>query len=227
MPVARGGYPPREWAAARAEMLAVLVEVAASQATITYGNLAARVHAIEFDPRSPLLATMLGEISEEQDALGRGMLSAVVIHQEGDQMPGEGFFALARRLGRRIDDKEQMWVREVGKVHQKYRGLGVPPSPPADTSTGTRFRDETELHRLGYNVTDLNDTGRWEVLKQRAVPTLGLREVVDTIAGLIRTRRLQRFGSYTYQKAIERWESDLRRLKIEYYEGDFPWPSTD
>ena len=222
----RGGYSAAEWDAAKQEARAVLVSVAAAGSFITYGDLVQRLHVIPFEPRSPLLNNMLGEISQEEDARGYGMLSVVVVHRAGDQMPGDGFFTLARRLGRPLHDREQLWVSEVAKVHASYRQFAPPPTRPAPPA-GSRFKDETELHRLGYNVTDLNDAGRWDVLVRVAIPELGLRTVVETIAGLVRVRKLQRLGSYNYQNAIDRWESDLRRLKIEYFQDEFIWPSTD
>jgi len=40
---------------------------------------------------------MLGEISQEEDAAGRGMLSVIVVHKVGDMQPGPGFFQLAKK----------------------------------------------------------------------------------------------------------------------------------
>jgi hypothetical protein len=35
---------------------------------------------------------MLGEISQEEDEAGHGMLSVIVVHKYGDMQPGPGFF---------------------------------------------------------------------------------------------------------------------------------------
>jgi hypothetical protein len=223
-----GGYPTTQWNAAKEEMRAELITVAATGQTISYSGLVSRVRAIEFDPRSPLLFEVLGEISTEENALGRGMLSVVVIHQEGDQMPGEGFFTLARALGRRQSDRDMLWITEFQRVQAAYRAFAPrPESVVSHPSQSGRFREETELHRAGYKVTDLSDFGRWQVLSTVAVPQLGLRVVAETIAGLVRVRKLQRLGRSDYQRAIDRWETDLARLKIEYRQEDFPWPSTE
>ena len=48
---------------------------------------------------------MLGKISEEENAGGRGMLSVVVCHRDGDLQPGPGFFRLVKKLGRDTSDK--------------------------------------------------------------------------------------------------------------------------
>jgi hypothetical protein len=46
---------------------------------------------------------MLGEISLE-GAAGRGMLSVIVVHKDGDMQPGPGFFELAEELDRDTSD---------------------------------------------------------------------------------------------------------------------------
>ena len=58
---------------------------------------------------------MLGQISEEEDAAGRGMLSVLVVHKDGDKMPGPGFFTLAKKLGRDISDRDKCWSDELTK----------------------------------------------------------------------------------------------------------------
>jgi hypothetical protein len=59
---------------------------------------------------------MLGEISEEEDALGRGMLSVLVVHKGDGQRPGSGFFQLANKLGRDTSDKDLCWTIELQRV---------------------------------------------------------------------------------------------------------------
>jgi hypothetical protein len=43
---------------------------------------------------------LLGEVSKSEVAAGRPMLSAIVVHKGGDEIPGDGFFKLAREMGR-------------------------------------------------------------------------------------------------------------------------------
>ena len=96
------------------------------------------------------------------------------------------------------------------------------------------FRDETPLHRMGYRITDgrggyHSAAYRWDMLKSKAVPRLGLKEVANTIAQLCRARRSQSGGENRYKRALREWESDLARLKAEYYDGNFlnfAWPTT-
>ena len=45
------------------------------------------------------------------------MLSVIVVHKVGDMQPGQGFFQLAKRLGRDTSDKTTFWVKELRRVH--------------------------------------------------------------------------------------------------------------
>ena len=59
---------------------------------------------------------MLGEISTEENEAGRGMLTVVVVHKEGDMKPGPGFFELAQKLGRQVGDLDVFWISEFKRV---------------------------------------------------------------------------------------------------------------
>jgi hypothetical protein len=109
------------------------------------------------------------------------------------------------------------------------------PGTDATESTGTTdsegdFNSETPFHKLGYNVSEpTSKSARWLILSQVAVPTLGLEEVVQTIANHIRLRKTQVGGAEKYRRAIGEWEHDLARLKSTYYQGsnaNSHWPST-
>ncbi|HEY3821782.1 MAG TPA: hypothetical protein VGL81_31670 [Polyangiaceae bacterium] len=97
-------------------MTALLVARAKAGGTIAYSDVVARVRAVRFDPDSHALAAMLGEISEAEDAAGRGMLTVIVVHKTGDMRPGPGFFDLAKRLGRDTSDLDKCWIAEVNRV---------------------------------------------------------------------------------------------------------------
>jgi hypothetical protein len=94
-----------------------LRRVARRRGTIAYSELTAQITALDLQPDGDLLAQLLDEISTEQDALGNGMLSAVVVHKNDDYLPGDGFFALARRLGRRFDERDVFHAEELQRVH--------------------------------------------------------------------------------------------------------------
>ena len=109
------------WEKAKGEIKAILIHRAKHRGMIAYSELTAQTSTIHFDLESAdwrsLLAQMLGEISREEDAIGRGMLSALVVHKREDMQPGEGFFHLAKELGRDTTDKLTCWVREIHKIY--------------------------------------------------------------------------------------------------------------
>ena len=59
--------------------------------------------------------TLIGEISEDENAAGRGMLSAFS-RAEGQYTARSGFYELAKKLRRDTKNKEEFWINEVQKV---------------------------------------------------------------------------------------------------------------
>ena len=91
------------------------------QRLVSYSDFVADMHAVHFDgPHDSRLWNLLDEISEAEFETGGGMLSALVVHKDGDSLPGTGFFELARELGHDISDKEKFWIREVEKVYAAW-----------------------------------------------------------------------------------------------------------
>jgi hypothetical protein len=45
------------------------------------------------------------------------MLSVLVVHKEGDQRPGEGFFEWAEELGYTVGDRDEFWIGMLNKVY--------------------------------------------------------------------------------------------------------------
>jgi molybdopterin synthase catalytic subunit len=115
------GYE-QEWDAAKAEMREALVERAKVRSMIPYSELVEKITTIELEPNSYALAAVLGEVSTEEDAADRGMLSVLVVHKVGDMQPGPGFFELAGELGRDTSDILRCWVDELKKVHRVWSG---------------------------------------------------------------------------------------------------------
>ncbi len=89
IPDTRGGHAVKD------EIRSILIEIARQRGTIAYSELVQKVRTARLTPGSPELAAMLGELSSEEDAAGRGMLSALVV-SKSDRKPGAGFFSLAR-----------------------------------------------------------------------------------------------------------------------------------
>ena len=114
---------------------------------------------------------------------------------------------------------------------QSFRWPGTEaPESDGTGGSGGEFQPETPLRKLGYQITGLSRADRWQILRVRAVPDLGLEEVVSTIASNIRLRKAQVGGADRYENAIGEWEHDLSRLRLTYFRGatgNFRWPSID
>ena len=117
------GYPESVWMKAKEEARDILIQRASSRInqTISYSKLAEMVRSISFDAHDHSFHALLGEISEEEQENGNGMLSVLVVHKNGPQMPGTGFFELARELGYEFSDEEEFWIKEFNNVLSRYR----------------------------------------------------------------------------------------------------------
>jgi hypothetical protein len=107
------GYPVKKWNAAKRQVRAVLIERAKAHDIIPYVELTRNSST----PQSFTLTTMLRELAAEENAAGRGMLTAIVVYRSGDMQPGPGFFALAGRIGKNTNDTLGCWIRELKRVH--------------------------------------------------------------------------------------------------------------
>jgi hypothetical protein len=111
------GFKIEDWDSAKAEMKDLLIQRAKLRGTMPYSELTNRVQTISLEPHSQALAAMLGEVSEEEDAAGRGLLTVIVVHKDGEMQPGPGFFELAKLRGRDTRDILKCWIDELKKVH--------------------------------------------------------------------------------------------------------------
>lgn len=109
-------YSVSEWGAGKAEIIGILQACARTRSMITYSELSKKLRSIAIPYDNPAMAVMLDEISTEEFRSGRGMLSVVVVHKQGDTEPGIGFFKLAESLGRRVGDITSFWVAELHAV---------------------------------------------------------------------------------------------------------------
>lgn len=66
---------------------------------MSYTELTTKIDSIHFVANDHALHHILGEVSEEEDEMGRAMLSVIVVHKEGDKMPGPGNGHDEPRLG--------------------------------------------------------------------------------------------------------------------------------
>ena len=110
-------FEQQKWDKAKSEAKEALVERAKVRGMIPYSDLVTSINAINLQAHDPRLFQLLGEVSSEEDAAGRGMLTVIVVHRSGDMQPGPGFFELAKELGRDTSDILQCWIKELHHVH--------------------------------------------------------------------------------------------------------------
>ena len=104
----------------------VLISVAHRKETITYTELLSQAK-IKLDMSIPYdrgaLGHILGEISWNEVAVGRPMLSSVAIHA-GDYKQGQGFFDLAEELYNialsNADQRLVFGMKELNRTHEYW-----------------------------------------------------------------------------------------------------------
>ena len=99
-----------------------LQSIAKAGRVITYSEVAplAGLDMSQIDDRNRI-AEILGDISTFEFKHGRPLLSVVVIHRDNN-IPGQGFFTLARNLGVYNDyDDLLFFIQELRRVHDYWR----------------------------------------------------------------------------------------------------------
>ena len=125
------GYDGDTWLKALEQARAVLQARAhRNTATIAYSSLAAQISAITFQADDRAFHALLGDLSEDEDREGRGMLSVLVVHKSGDLKPGQGFFDLAEELGRSLGDNDKTWIAEMNFVTSYWKAVRAGTEPP-------------------------------------------------------------------------------------------------
>ncbi len=74
------------------------------------------------------------------------------------------------------------------------------------------YLQETRLHALGYQISNLNAEERWNILQYVAIPMLGAKEVVRTIMAVISSRIARPANADKFRHAIKGWNSDLNAI---------------
>ena len=105
-----------------------LVRAARAGEFVHYGELA-KMLGIDMDnPHfGALVGKVLGQISEDEVAGGRPMISAIVVSKE-DMLPGAGFFKLGQELHRTDPGEDEIGfaIRQIKRVHEYWSREGVP-----------------------------------------------------------------------------------------------------
>ena len=101
----------------------ILIDCAKKENLISYSDLVDEIKKTfptDMGPHDTRLFKLLEKISIEENEMGHGMLSAVVVRQE-DKQPGSGFFKLAGALGKNTSNKEECWTLELNKVFSQWK----------------------------------------------------------------------------------------------------------
>lgn len=124
-------YPPWTFHAKKeeikTEIRTILTKVAKNSRTVTYSELVAQITVTRIHASDPRLIHMLEEISAEEHAVGRGMLSVLVFDEAEDHHTRTSFFELAKGLGREISNlydskaRERVFKEELTRVHSEHR----------------------------------------------------------------------------------------------------------
>jgi hypothetical protein len=114
------GFKAETWEKAKLEATCAIVRAGRRGDLIFSSDLAKQISTITIQPHSHEMDLLLDQISKEEDAAGRGILTAlVVLRDEG--IPGSGFWASATDLGRKIKDKVTFWAEEVKRVIEECK----------------------------------------------------------------------------------------------------------
>ena len=98
-----------------------LLRVARNGCITYYSKIAPLIGlSMELPQDRDRLGEILGSISTREHNCGRPLLSAVVVLMEKN-IPGDGFFTLARALGTRQGNDDTMyWLGELRRVHDYW-----------------------------------------------------------------------------------------------------------
>jgi len=96
------------------------VAAARPPATTTYLDLSAHLCEVtngrlDFKPPFHALFPMLGNVSRHELRMGRPLLSVLVVSKE-TQVPGKGFYGMARGLGLSVQDEDAFFESQLAAV---------------------------------------------------------------------------------------------------------------
>lgn len=91
----------------------------------------------------------------------------------------------------------------------------------------SKLLTETDLHRLGYQISGIYRSRRQDILSDIINNNLmSLENVVSIIYKLIRQREgIHKTGKRDFSYALHEWKLDLKLLKEKYYSNQFQWPN--
>ena len=118
------GFKADAWEKGKREAICAIVSAGRREDLISYSDLSKQIISIRVEPHDYAMDRLLDEISKEENAAGRGILTALVVLKE-ERVPAEGFWASARAMERvmerLIDDKWSFWAEEVKFVWRECK----------------------------------------------------------------------------------------------------------
>ena len=115
----RYGIPSELWMQAKEEALKLIRDAARRRSTVTYTEVSQAITSAQIGPHDYAMAALLGEIASEEDDLGRGLITALVV-DKAESQPGVGFFNLAKGRGYNVSDKDEFWIEQMNRVYDSY-----------------------------------------------------------------------------------------------------------
>jgi hypothetical protein len=103
------------WSAVKAEIHAILVEVAKAGQTITYSELTSMLQTAYVHYHSQVLVQLLTDIGRDEHLAGRPVLPALVVTKQTG-MPGGGYFRFGP-ADDEMNDPAAAWAEDVKQVH--------------------------------------------------------------------------------------------------------------
>lgn len=109
----------------------ILRRRAKAEKTITYGELCAEVGLpLDGDHDSNKVAGYLAGISNYEHEHGRPLLSVVVVNKR-EGMPGNGFFELAKSLGRQRGKDDEFFIAEIKWAYAYWKNADLSAPDPS------------------------------------------------------------------------------------------------
>lgn len=138
-----------------------------SRGTISYSEVCSQLTGkwAGLNPDSELLAAALGVIVSNCRGVGLPALSAIVVHKDGDKMPGNGYFSAAHPGLSDLPQRQIAWANELGAVHQAnyppaLDDLGLSKQGPQTPPNAAVVRDQVFLSYSHDDVDFLNQLRR-------------------------------------------------------------------
>jgi hypothetical protein len=107
--------------AVKEELRAVLRTLAREQRIATYSEVTEQLSSARLHPGSYIFSHLLREVCGEEEAMGHGILCALVV-SKATGMPGAGYFVGTARADRDMSDQIALWQADVQAVFEIWSG---------------------------------------------------------------------------------------------------------